>query len=198
MNIDSKDGSVVNPDNIIAVTLDDLSEDERREIERQLEEEQAERLRQKLAGYQKTRNGVIKKVVMPSLSSVLNTEVSKPTCSEDIAHLIDVSVASKYASEMNTTARTLTQAVISRLDDFKEQLSKDLESNLPCQVRSMVLQVNDEHQDKWPMFPDNDRSNSLMNATPIVTASTIPTSVSQSLTNDNRSLGFNTNVPQPH
>ena len=171
MNIDSKDGSVVNPDNIIAVTLDDLSEDERREIERQLEEEQAERLRQKLAGYQKTRNGVIKKVVLPSLSSALNAEVSKPTCSEDIAHLVDVSIASKYASNTNTTARTFTQAVVSRFDDLKEQLSRDVESSLQRQVRSMMLQINDEHPDKRPMFPDTNRSNSLTNVTPIITTS---------------------------
>jgi hypothetical protein len=45
-----------------SITLDDLSEDVQREIERELEEERQESLQRKLAGLQKTRNGIVKKV----------------------------------------------------------------------------------------------------------------------------------------
>ena len=59
MSTDPKDGSDLNPNNIIAVTLEDLPEDERQKLEQELEEERVEKLKQKLAGFQRTRNGVI-------------------------------------------------------------------------------------------------------------------------------------------
>ena len=64
MSTESKNGSDIDPENVIAVTLDDLSEDVRRELEEELEKEKVERLKLKLAGYTKTRNGVVKKVVL--------------------------------------------------------------------------------------------------------------------------------------
>jgi len=42
--------AAIDPDNAIAVMLDDLSEDRRWEIERELEEERQESLQRKLAG----------------------------------------------------------------------------------------------------------------------------------------------------
>ena len=72
---DPKNGSDFILDNIIDVTLDDLPEEDRREFERRLEEEKAERIRLMLAGYQKTRNGVVKKVAAPSPSDLLGAEV---------------------------------------------------------------------------------------------------------------------------
>ncbi|KAF0900782.1 hypothetical protein E2562_035243 [Oryza meyeriana var. granulata] len=92
MSESAKDGSVVDADNIITVTLDDLSNDERQEVERRLEEEKMEDLRKILAGYQKTQNGVVEKVI---------PEVRKPTCTEEIAHFGYVSVASKYGAHMD-------------------------------------------------------------------------------------------------
>ena len=124
MSTESKNGSDIDPENVIAVTLDDLSEDDQRELEEELEKERVERLKLKLAGYAKTRNGVVKKVV-PSPS---NAQVKNST--EEIAHLIDVSVASKYGSDMENTTRTITRAVANRLEEFKVQFNKDLENCL--------------------------------------------------------------------
>ena len=74
MSTESKNGSDIDPENVIAVTLDDLSEDVRRELEEELEKEKVERLKLKLAGYAKTRNGVVKKVVpSPSDAQVKNS-----------------------------------------------------------------------------------------------------------------------------
>ena len=72
-----KDGSQIDTDNVIAVTLDDLSEEGRREIERELEGERLGSLQRKLAGFQKTRNGVINKVAAPVSSASPSTDVSK-------------------------------------------------------------------------------------------------------------------------
>ena len=49
MSTESKNGSDIDPENAIAVTLDDLSEDVRRELEEELEKEKVERLKLKLA-----------------------------------------------------------------------------------------------------------------------------------------------------
>ena len=151
MSTDPKNGSDFDPDNIITVTLDDLSEDDPRELERELEEEKAQRLKLKLTGYQKTRNGVVKKVHVSSPSDPFNAEVKNST--EKIAHLIDVSVASKYGSDLTNTARTITKAVVDKFDEFKEQL----EDSIPRQVRSVVLQINDESFAKKPMPPESSR-----------------------------------------
>ena len=58
-------------DTSATVTLDDLCEDDRREIERKLEELRAETLKQ----YFKTIDGVVKKVTTPTPSPVLDTQV---------------------------------------------------------------------------------------------------------------------------
>ena len=51
MDNNPKDGSAINPDNVIAVMLEDLSKDGRQEIERELEEERLESLQRKLVGF---------------------------------------------------------------------------------------------------------------------------------------------------
>ena len=79
MNTDLKNGTDVGADNAIAVTLDDLSEDDRRELEREVEEYMAEQMKLMLAGYRKTRNGVVKKVSAPSPSDRLGAEVKRST-----------------------------------------------------------------------------------------------------------------------
>ena len=72
-----------------------------------------------------------------------------------------MSVASKYGSDMENTTRTITQAVANRLEEFKEQLNKDLEKCLPGHVRSLVLQGNDEYSEKRPMPIDSSGFNNL-------------------------------------
>jgi hypothetical protein len=220
MITDPKDAADLNPDNIIPVTFEDLSEDDRRTLEQELEEMKAQRLKQ----YFKTRNGAIKKVIAPNPTAASGTEVCKST--EEIAHLVDVSVGSKYGSESANTARAITQ-LSSDFNQFKEQF----ETNLPRQVRSAVLQINDEHRDKQPIPLENSKfinSQSVMH-TPSISANVtqpsvdlnnsqggrayasisantfvpsaappiVSTSVPQNYTSNNRSVGFNSNLQQP-
>ena len=60
-----------------SITLDDLSEDARCKIERELKEERQESLQRKLAGHQKTRDIVVTKVPASDHSASPSTEVSK-------------------------------------------------------------------------------------------------------------------------
>lgn len=155
MNTDPKIGSDFDPDNIIAVALEDLSEDDRREFERELEEEKVEKITLKLAGYQKTRNNIVKKIAATSPSHPFGVEVKKST--EEITHLIDVSIASKYGSGMTNTTHTITKAVVDKFEEFKEQLSKDLGINLHHHALSLRLQSVHEYYDKKLMPMENNR-----------------------------------------
>jgi ABC-type ATPase with predicted acetyltransferase domain len=71
MITDLKNASDLDLDNNVPVTLDDLSEEDRREFERGIEEEKAARLKQ----YFKTRSGSVKKVTEPNPPSTLGTKV---------------------------------------------------------------------------------------------------------------------------
>jgi hypothetical protein len=148
MDIDNKNASDLDPDNIIPVTLDNLSEEDRRELERELEDEMAEARKLKLSGYFKTRSGAVKKVTAPK-PPVHGTKVINSD--EELAHLIDVSVASKYGSDMVDATRTITQ-LASKFDEFKEQFSKEIENSLPRQIRSLMY---DENSGKAPIPPEN-------------------------------------------
>jgi hypothetical protein len=59
----------VGPHNTIGVAMEDLPEAERRALEKELEEKMAEARRRKLACFQKTRMGVIKKTV-PAITTM--------------------------------------------------------------------------------------------------------------------------------
>jgi hypothetical protein len=59
----------VGPHNTIGVAMEDLPEAERRALEKELEEEMAEARRRKLACFQKTCMGVIKKTV-PAITTM--------------------------------------------------------------------------------------------------------------------------------
>ena len=126
-----KDGSQIDTDNIIAVTLDDLSEEGRRDIERELEEERLASLQRKLAGFQKTRNGVVNKVAAPVSSASPSTDVSKSPSAEEISHLIDVSVASKYGAQMENLTCTMNDSLFGKFDEFRLQFNQDIINSLP-------------------------------------------------------------------
>ena len=185
-----------------------------------------EKLKQKLAGFQRTRNGVIQKVATPSHPA----GVSKTACTEEIAHLIDASVASKYDKQMTDMACTITEFVVSKFDEYREQFNKDIQISLPRQIRSMVLQANDERYEKQPVRPENSRFTNVPNpmhtplAVPNVVQPHIPLSnnqsgqnyignsannfvptaatpaltlVPQNFSSNNRSVGFSSNMQQP-
>jgi hypothetical protein len=148
MITDPKNTSDLNPDNIIPVTLDDLSEVDWREFKRGIEEEKAARLKQ----YFKTRSGAVKKVTTPNPLPALDTKVINST--ENVARLVDLTVESTYSSNMTNSLRTITETVASTVDEFKERLRMNIENSLPRQVRSLVLQINDDHPDKQLMPPE--------------------------------------------
>jgi len=164
MSGDPKDPSGINPSNIIPVTLKDLSEEEQREIERELEEEKMEKLKQKLACYQKTRDDVFKREVAPAPAH--GSKASNPVTAEEIGHLIDVSVASKFSTvvpDLQHMARAITQSVNEQLCGFKHNFNQDLQNNLVRDVRSVVLQVNDERCEKQPVHFEINNSAGLPN-----------------------------------
>jgi ribosome recycling factor len=55
------DGTGVQARNNIHVAMENLTEEDRKELEHELEEEMGERRRKKLACFQKTRHGIVKK-----------------------------------------------------------------------------------------------------------------------------------------
>jgi hypothetical protein len=88
------DGAGVHPKNAINVTMEGLAEENRKEVERQLEEEMAELRRKKLTCFQKTHNYIMKKVDTTITSGAKVN--SFPLSREDLVQVVDVSVASKY------------------------------------------------------------------------------------------------------
>jgi hypothetical protein len=85
----------VHAKNAINVAMEDLSEEGRKGIEKELEEEMAERRRQKLACFQKTRHGVVKKV-----DTIAASKVNSSLSPKDLVQLVNVSVASKYGADL--------------------------------------------------------------------------------------------------
>jgi predicted DNA-binding ArsR family transcriptional regulator len=63
---------------------------------------------------------------------------------EDLAHTVDVSVASKYGDDLTQFTQVMAEEMHSTLDALKQ----DLGSSLPRQVRTVVQQIKDEVQGK--------------------------------------------------
>jgi hypothetical protein len=125
----------VGPHNTIGVAMEDLPEAERRALEKELEEEMAEARRRKLACFQKTRMGVIKKTLLAITTMATATSTVTPNLTpEELVKFMDVAVASKYGSDLTNFTRTITEEVHSTLDTFKT----DLQNTLPQQIRSVV------------------------------------------------------------
>jgi hypothetical protein len=140
----ASDGAKVTANNVISVVLEDLSEKDREEVERELEEEMAERHRKKLACFQKTRSGVVKKGETTRVSVPVNSSFTL----EELVHMIDVSINSKYDANLEGFTRTLTDSLRSSLESFKFDYKQDVYNNLHKQVRSMVQQVLGEGRGK--------------------------------------------------
>jgi hypothetical protein len=134
----------VGPHNTIGMAMEDLPKAERRALEKELEEQMAEARRRKLACFQKTRMGVIKKtiVAITTMATAITT-VSTNLTPEELVKFMDVAVASKYVYDPTNITRTITE-VRSTLHTFKT----DLQNTLPQQIRSLVQQVQGESQGK--------------------------------------------------
>jgi hypothetical protein len=77
--------------------MEDLTEADRKELEKELEEEMAERWHKKLECFQKTRHGVVKKADTMAASGI---KVDASLSPKDLVQLVDVSVASKYGADL--------------------------------------------------------------------------------------------------
>jgi hypothetical protein len=144
MNLkDSAFRTEVGPHNTIRVVMQYLPEAEGRALKKELEEEMAKARRRKLACFQKTRTGVIKKTV-PAITIVTTaTPTVIPNLTpKEFVKFMDVAVASKYGNDLMKFTRTITEEVRSTLDTFKT----DLQNALPRQIRSVVQQVHGESQ----------------------------------------------------
>jgi hypothetical protein len=129
-----KDGGAwteVGPHNTTGVALEDLPEAEKIA----LEEEMAATRRRKLVCFQKTRIGLIKKTVL----AVMTTTTMTPTVTsnltpKELVKLVDVSVTSKYCTDLTQFTRINADDMRNTLESFKT----DLFNTLPRQVRSVV------------------------------------------------------------
>jgi hypothetical protein len=132
--------------NVVVVVFGDLAKEDQRQIKEEmchkLEEVEAAKMRDKLACYQKTRSDVVQKLdTAKASSSKVNSSSLTP---EDLVHLVDVSVASKYGADMAQLTRVLAEDVRHILDSFKQ----DLEDGLPRQIRTVGKEVLGNTQGK--------------------------------------------------
>jgi hypothetical protein len=74
-----------------------------------------ERHQKKLACFQKTRSGMVKKGDTTKASVPINS----PFTLEELVHMIDVSINSKYGADLEGIMRTLTDGLCSSLESFK-------------------------------------------------------------------------------
>jgi hypothetical protein len=141
------DAMAVSADNVIGVEMGDLSEKDRNdlklELQREMEEVMADRRRKKLACFQKSRSGVIKKGDMMKAS----TPVNSPFTLEELVHMIDVYVSSKYGTDLEAITRTLFESVRGSVESLKLEFKQE-SKKLPRQVRATVQQVLGESRDK--------------------------------------------------
>jgi hypothetical protein len=132
---DSSAWTEVGPHNTIGVAMEDLPEAERTALEKELEEEMAKARRRKVACFQKTCTGVIKKTILAFTTMATATPMVTPNITpEELVKSMDVAVASKYRNDLTNFTRTITEEVRSTLDTFKT----DLQNSLPQQNRSVV------------------------------------------------------------
>jgi hypothetical protein len=117
--------------NIINMLIKDLTKDDHKEIERELEEEMVEMRRRKLACFQKTHKDVIKKSDTVAVSSA---KVNSHLSFEDLVHMVDESVASKYGADLTQ----FTWVMVEDMRNTFDMLKQDLSSSLPRQVRALV------------------------------------------------------------
>jgi hypothetical protein len=108
-----------------------------------MEEVMAERRKKKLACFQKTRHGVVKKGDMMKAS----TPVNSPFTLEELVYLIDVSVNSKYGVDLEGVTRALTESVKGSVESLRLELKQE-SKKMPRQIRAMVQQVLGESKGK--------------------------------------------------
>jgi hypothetical protein len=143
----------VNPEIMIDVVMEDLSEKDRDELERELqlvlEEVMAER-RKKLTCFRKTRGGVVKKGDTMKVSTLANSSFTL----EELIHLINVSVNSKYGANLEGITWALTDGVKGSVESIRLEFKQE-SKKLPKQIRVMVQQVFGESRGKRDIEVDD-------------------------------------------
>jgi hypothetical protein len=126
------------PHNTIAVALEDLPTTEKITLEKELEEEMATARRRKLACFQRTRTGVIKKTIPDVVTTTTTAPIlTSDLTPEELVKLVDVSVGSKYSADLTQLMCIIIVDMCNTLESFKA----DLHNTLPSQVRSVVQQI---------------------------------------------------------
>jgi hypothetical protein len=138
--------TVIDLKSMIRVGLGDLpDEDQHRikeEMRREMEEVEATKMCDKLACYQRTRGGVVQKGdTAKATAPKVNPSSLTP---EDLVHLVDVSVASKYGADLAQLMRILAEDMRHMLDLYKQ----DLDNGLMRLVKSVVKEVMGNTQGK--------------------------------------------------
>jgi hypothetical protein len=114
---------------LIGITFGELAEEDQRRIEEEMlhemEEIEATRMKEKLMCYQKTRGGVVQNTDTAKASSPKVN--SSSLSSEDLVHLVDISIPSKYGANLAHFTQVLAEDLHGTLDYFKH----DLNDNLP-------------------------------------------------------------------
>jgi hypothetical protein len=90
-----------------------------------------ERWHKKFVCFKKTCHGVFKKA---DTAVVSGTKVNYPLSPDGLVQLVDVSIASKYGTDLTQFMCVVAEDMRSTLDSFKQ----DLKSSLPRQVRAVV------------------------------------------------------------
>jgi hypothetical protein len=139
------DESDVHPLNVIKVTMEDLTEADRKELEEEIVREMEEKQNEKLACFRKTKNGVFKQGSGAGTSS---KKVSPFVTCEELAHMIDTAVASKYGTDVTEITRMISEGVRNSFDTFRSESRQDMNNNMPRQIRFIVQQVQGELQGK--------------------------------------------------
>jgi uncharacterized alkaline shock family protein YloU len=141
------DSAAINVGNVISVEMEDLSEKDQDELEQELQcelkEVMAERRRKKLACFQKTRGGVVKKGDNMKALVLVNS----PFTLEELVHMIDVSFNNKYGANLEEVTRTIMDSVHGSLESMGLEFRQEAEG-LPRQVRAIVQQVLGEARGK--------------------------------------------------
>jgi hypothetical protein len=132
--------------NMIGVGHGDLPEEDQRwikvEMRRELEEVEATKMCDKLACYQRTRSDIVQMVdTVKATVSKLNSSSFIP---EDLVHLVDVSVTSKYDVDLAQLMHALAEDMWHTLDSYKH----DLDNGLSRQIRSVVKEIIGNTQGK--------------------------------------------------
>jgi hypothetical protein len=97
----------------------------------------------KLACFQKTCTGVIKKTVPAVTTMATATYMVTPNLTpEELVKFMDIAVASKYENDLTNFTHTITKEVHGTLDTFKI----DQQNTLPRQIRSVVHKFRVSHR----------------------------------------------------